>query len=126
MIEGSDERMNDARRREDAAIRTEQRLNDFLEAYAVETSRTRAQYERDVAEARLWRQSHTTTHNEMMAEMNLRFKPFEQFMERVNTPAKIVGAVLILMLTPVCGVLGWNVTKWLILHLEAIFKSGNP
>lgn len=114
--------MDDARRREDASIRTEQRLTDFFERYKQDGER----YERDNADARAWRASHDSTHKELLKEIDDRLKPFEVLRDRLDTPAKIIGGILVLMLTPVLGFLGWDITKWIIQHAEAMFKNGHP
>lgn len=81
---------DDSRRREDAAIRLEQQFKDFLTIY-----------EADKLEAKTWR-----------ITFDIRLKPIEDMKLLFERPAKIVGIILVLMITPFLGVIGWNIFKW--------------
>lgn len=80
---------DDSRRREDAAIRLEQQFADFLKVYA-----------NDKVESKEWR-----------ITINARLTPLEDLHRTLSTPAKVIGAILLLMITPVAGVLGWTLLK---------------
>ncbi len=57
-------------------------------------------YDQDKRESKEWR-----------TEVNARLIPLEELNRTLSTPAKVIGAVLLLMITPVAGVLGWTLLK---------------
>lgn len=92
---------DDSRRREDAAVRLEQKFADFLEVY-----------KQDKQSSAEWR-----------IEIEGKMQPLTELHQTLTRPARIIGAVLILMVTPVLGFLGWNVSKWFFLQMEKIVSN---
>lgn len=101
----------DARRREDASIRTEQRLLDFIE-----------QYKEDKTASLTWRAKHDKDH----ASLEDRLKPLEDLTKTLKRPAQIIGAVLLLMATPFLGVLGWKTIAKTLEWLNRMLQNGHP
>lgn len=119
MTDESPRREDDTRRREDASVRLEQWASDFTERYEKDQTTVRES-------AKAWREKHDTAHAALLEEINKRLAPFERLLIILETPAKAIGAILVLMLTPVFGMLGWDMAKWLINLLQKVFGNGHP
>lgn len=106
---------DEARRREDASLRTEQQLKDFLSMYA-----------QDQIDARAWRAEQEKKQKEFAIEVDNRLLPFEKMLAVVDTPAKIICGIVVIMATPVFGVLGYAWAKWLIDKVHSFIAAGKP
>lgn len=111
----AEERQDDTRRREDAALRTEEHFKLFLEQYNRDQERDAREKETEIAETLAWR-----------LKFEERVKPLEDLQRQLATPARVICGVIILMATPALGVLGWDCGKWFIIHLQAAINSGKP
>lgn len=88
------------RRREDASIRLEQKFEDFLEATRIkEEAMAKALAIKD-EESKLWRTS-----------VDDRLNPLVDVYKILETPAKVMRVIVLLMVTPVAGMLGWGFIK---------------
>lgn len=92
----------DARRREDAAIRNETRFEDFM-----------LMYKADKESSQLWRDS-----------VDKRLAPLEDLYRTLSTPAKVLGALIVLMLTPTAGVLGYALFKRALEWATRVVENG--
>lgn len=91
---------HDSRRREDAAIRLEQRFEDFLEANRIkEEATTKADGIKEI-ESKRWRES-----------VDARLDPLTDIYKTLQAPAKMARVIALLMLTPAAGMLGWTFIK---------------
>lgn len=96
-------RQDDSRRREDAAIRMEQRFDDFIEAY-----------DKDKADTKEWRKGY----DEKLTALNSKIS----ILDRFDTPIKIMGGAAILMVTPILGVLGYDIGKSILHWMDKSIK----
>lgn len=95
------------RYREDAALRTEQRLMDFIGAYEQDKKLTMEKYAEDKKASIEWR-----------AKVDARLQPLEKMYETLSTPAAVVKWCLIIMLTPVLSWFGFEVIKKMLMAVQ--------
>lgn len=102
----------EVRRREDAALRMEQKFQDFL-----------VRYEENEDKAQAYRDDHELSHKALLTTLENRFEPLEDLYKTINRPAKIIGTILLLMMTPILGALGWGLFRWTVAHIDRILDS---
>ena len=97
------ERLISARRREDAALRTEVQFEDFVK-----------RYENDQKETSKWRQQYDGRLQAIEGKTEI--------LDTLRTPGKIFGGAIAIAATPILGILGYDLGKHFSEWLARVLK----
>lgn len=92
---------HDLRRKDDAAIaRLEQKLDDFMSRFDE------------------WRETHERWALGQKEEIVARIQAIEKFVQRVDTPVRLIGWASVTMFVAIFGGIGVKVIKWVENHWQ--------
>lgn len=117
-----DDSHDESRRRVDAAIRTEQLLKDHIDRYERDWAHRQARLKWDDD----WRDELMTTLDKRFTTMDIRIKPFEDLRTKLENPMKVAGTLIIIMITPLLGMLGWDIGKAILEWMNRAVSRGRP